>query len=142
MDGGARRVTVHRVTKSWTRLKQISTQHAQTVACQAPLSVGFFRGKNTGAGCHFLLQGIFLTQGSNPHLLGLLHWQVDSLPLHHLGTADQTSCSHYLHSRLPFLLTTAMVTGCTQNKKKGTICLSGRDRRASREQSLGWEGHH
>ena len=25
-------------------------------------------GKNTGGGCHFLLQGIFLTQGSNPHL--------------------------------------------------------------------------
>ena len=25
-------------------------------------------GKNTGMGCHFLLQGIFLTQGSNPHL--------------------------------------------------------------------------
>ena len=27
-------------------------------------------GKNTGVGCHFLLQGIFFTQGSN---LGLLH---------------------------------------------------------------------
>ena len=27
-------------------------------------------GKNTGVGCHFLLQGLFLTQGSNP---GLLH---------------------------------------------------------------------
>ena len=27
-------------------------------------------GKNTGVGCHALLQGIFLTQGSNP---GLLH---------------------------------------------------------------------
>ena len=27
-------------------------------------------GKNTGVGCHFLLQGIFLTQESNP---GLLH---------------------------------------------------------------------
>ena len=26
-------------------------------------------GKNTGVGCHFLLQGIFLTQGSNLHLL-------------------------------------------------------------------------
>ena len=26
-------------------------------------------GKNTGLGCHFLLQGICLTQGSNPHLL-------------------------------------------------------------------------
>ena len=29
-------------------------------------------GKNTGVGCHFLLQRIFLTQGSNPQLL---HWQ-------------------------------------------------------------------
>ena len=29
--------------------------------------------KNTGAGCHALLQGIFLTQGSNLHLLCLLH---------------------------------------------------------------------
>ena len=28
-----------------------------------------FPGKNTGVGCHFLLQGIFLTQGSNPCLL-------------------------------------------------------------------------
>ena len=27
-------------------------------------------GKCTGVGCHFLLQGIFLTQGSNP---GFLH---------------------------------------------------------------------
>lgn len=31
-------------------------------------------GKNTGACCHFLLQGIFLTQGSNPSLLHVLHW--------------------------------------------------------------------
>ena len=26
-------------------------------------------GKNTGVGCHVLLQGIFLTQGLNPHLM-------------------------------------------------------------------------
>ena len=38
-------------------------------------------GKNTGVGCHFLLQGIFPTQGSNPCLLSLLHWQAGSLPL-------------------------------------------------------------
>ena len=38
-------------------------------------------GKNTRVGCHALLQGIFLTQGSNSHLL---HWQVDSLSLSHL----------------------------------------------------------
>ena len=30
---------------------------------------GILGGKNTGVGCHFLLQRIFLTQGSNPHLL-------------------------------------------------------------------------
>ena len=32
-------------------------------------------------GCHALLQGIFLTQGSNQRVLCLLHWQADSLPL-------------------------------------------------------------
>ena len=35
-------------------------------------------GKNSGMGCHDLLQGIFLTQGSNP---GLLQWQSGSLTL-------------------------------------------------------------
>ena len=37
--------------------------------------------KNTGVGCHSLIQGIFSTQGSNPHLLCVLHWQAGSLPL-------------------------------------------------------------
>ena len=43
-----------------------------------------FPGKNTGVGCHFLLQGIFPIQGLDRHVLCLLHWQVDSLPLRHL----------------------------------------------------------
>ena len=38
-------------------------------------------GKNTGVGCHALLQGIFLTQGLNPCLLYLLLWQEGSIPL-------------------------------------------------------------
>ena len=38
-------------------------------------------GKNTGVGCPALLQGIFPTQGLNPPLLHLLHWQAGSLPL-------------------------------------------------------------
>ena len=38
-------------------------------------------GKNTGMGCHFLLQGIFPTQGSNQGLLCLLYLQEGSLPL-------------------------------------------------------------
>ena len=42
---------------------------------------GIFPGKNIGVGCHFLLQGIFATQGSNLHLLHRLHWQADSLLL-------------------------------------------------------------
>ena len=33
-----------------------------------------FPVKNTGVGCYALLQGIFLTQGSKPRLLHLLHW--------------------------------------------------------------------
>ena len=39
-------------------------------------------GKNTGVGCHALLQWIFPTQGSN---LCLLHWQADPLSLSHQG---------------------------------------------------------
>ena len=37
------------------------------VACQSPPPVGF-PSKNTGVSCHFLLQGIFPTQGPNPGL--------------------------------------------------------------------------
>ena len=40
-------------------------------------------GKNTGVGCHFLLHGMFPTQGSNLRLLWLLHWQAGYLSLSH-----------------------------------------------------------
>ena len=51
------------------------------LSCSVPtrlLCFWGFPGKNTGLGCHSLLQGIFLTQGSNPPLL---HWQAGSLLL-------------------------------------------------------------
>ena len=51
-----------------------------TVARQAPLSMGFSR-QEYWSGLHVFLQGVFPTQGSNPHLLCLLHWQAGSLPL-------------------------------------------------------------
>ena len=51
-----------------------------SVAHQAPLSWNS-SGENTGAGCHALLQRMFLTQGLNLHLLCLLYWHVGSLPL-------------------------------------------------------------
>ena len=50
------------------------------LARQASLSMGF-PGKNTGVGCHSLLQGIFPTQESSPCLLCLLNLQANSLPL-------------------------------------------------------------
>ena len=52
-----------------------------TAACKAPLYMGFSRKKITRVGYRALFQGIFLTQGTNLHLLYLLHWQVGSLPL-------------------------------------------------------------
>ena len=45
-----------------------------------------FPDKNTVVGCHFLLQDIFQTQGSNPRLLHLLPWQAESVPLYHWGS--------------------------------------------------------
>ena len=47
---------------------------------------GIFPGRNTGVGCHFLLQGIFLTQGST---LGLLHCRQT---LYHLSHKGKTVC--------------------------------------------------
>ena len=44
----------------------------RTLTHQSPLSVGFSRQE--------------YIQGLNPRLLRLLHWQVDSLPLYHLGS--------------------------------------------------------
>ena len=52
-----------------------------TVAHQAPLSLGFSRQEHWS--CHFLLQSIFSTRGSN---LGLLHQQAESLLPEPLGS--------------------------------------------------------
>ena len=71
-----------------------------TVACSSRLSMGLcprnFPGKNTGVGCHILLQEIFPTQGFNTRILSLLHWQADSLPLYHLGSPK---CYHLLSKK-------------------------------------------
>ena len=51
---------------------------------------------NPGVGCHFLFQGIFPIQGWNLHLW---HWQVDSLPLSHLGSSIwHLVCNYFLNS--------------------------------------------
>ena len=50
------------------------------IARQAPLSMGFSR-QEYWSGLPFPPPGDLLTQGLNPRLLRLLHWQVDSLLL-------------------------------------------------------------
>ena len=56
-----------------------------TVACQAPLSLGLSRQEHW-SGPPFASTGDLSTEGLNSHLLHLLHWQADSLPLRHLGS--------------------------------------------------------
>ena len=57
-----------------------------TVACQAPLSMGFPR-QEYWSGVPFPSPADPLTQGSNPHLL---YWQADSLPLNYQGSPKST----------------------------------------------------
>ena len=47
---------------------------------------GDFPGKNTGVGCHALLQGMFPTQGSNP---GLPQCRLIFYHLNHQGSREQ-----------------------------------------------------
>ena len=69
------------------RARSVVSDFCDPMDCGSP---GFFNpwdfpGKKTAVDFQFLLlQGIFLAQGSNPHLLSLLHWQVDPLSLSHL----------------------------------------------------------
>ena len=78
-------------SNSGTRVELGLNMCAQLVS-RVPLFVAYptrfhgIPGKNTGASCHFLLQRIFLMQGSKPCLWHLLHRQADSLPLRHLGS--------------------------------------------------------
>ena len=63
----------------WIAKSYLTLCDPMDLAHQIPLSLG----KNTGVGCHFLLQGVFPTQRLN---LSLLHLQADSLEkLSHQG---------------------------------------------------------
>ena len=57
----------------------------RTVACQATLSMEFFR-QEYWSGLPFPSPGDLPDWGTNPHLLGLLHCQSYSLPLKHMGS--------------------------------------------------------
>ena len=67
-----------------------------------------FSGKSTRMGCHFLLQGIFPTQGLNA---GLLCRQADKLPLSYVGSPGNISAINQ-----------------NQGKPSQSLCSRGRDR--------------
>ena len=80
--------SVHRVCTAGCVPLSPSRAHTQLLSCvwlfvtlwtavlQVPVSMGFSR-QEYWSGLPCLPQGIFLTQGSNSHLLRLLHWQAD-----------------------------------------------------------------
>ena len=89
MGNGAWRAIVHEAAKSRTQLSEWALCESESHSVVSS-SLGFqglwparllcpwdFPVRNTGVGCHSLLQGIFPTQKSNP---GLPAWQADSLP--------------------------------------------------------------
>ena len=73
-------ICVHTHTHTYIYLTQLCPTLYDPMDCRL-LCPWDSPGKNIGVGCHALLQDIFLTQGSNLHLLCLLHWPAGSLPL-------------------------------------------------------------
>ena len=74
--------------KSLSRVQLFATPWM--VACTRLLHPWDFLGKSTGVGCRFLLQGIFLTQGSNP---GLPHCRQTLYHLSHQGSGGLLTSS-------------------------------------------------
>ena len=76
----------------YSLVAQLCLTLCNLMGCSPPGSSvhGIFPGRNTRTGCHFLLLGVFLTQGSNLCLLHLLHWQADCLLLRHLGIPSES----------------------------------------------------
>ena len=106
MDGGAWWAAVLGVAESRTRLSNFTftfhfhalekdvAPHSSVLAWRIPGTAepgGVAQSRtplkrlSSSSSSHFLLQGIFLTQGLNPHLFHLLQRQADSLPLPPLG---------------------------------------------------------
>ena len=91
-------------------------------ARQAPLSMDS-PAKNTGVGCHALLQGIFPTRGSNPSLLYLLHWQAGSLPLGPPGKPLDESMS--VQTLYPQRVPQTQASSVTRPSFPLPLCLRG-----------------
>ena len=102
------------------------------VAHQAPLSMEFSRQKYR-SGWLCCPPGDLPDQGSNPHLLHLLHWQAGSLPLAPPGKPNRLSiCKQTAHNAAETLHSKSLlVNQLFKNKNRG-VGLCGRWEAASR----------
>ena len=75
--------TVHYTNATAAKPLQLCPTLCNPRDCNLPSSSvhGILQDKSTGVDGHVLLQYTFPTQGLNPHLLHLLHWQMGSLPI-------------------------------------------------------------
>ena len=94
--------------------------HGLCVAHQAPRSREFSRWKSTGVCCCFLLQGIFLTQGSNP---GLLHCRQILYHPSHQGKNYLASTKTVSFLSHPSLSSPPLPSWALQNKSDIPSCL-------------------
>ena len=124
MDRGAWQATVHGVAQSSTWLKRLSSSSSSSSSrlfrsvmsnslwSHGPYSPWNCPGQNTAVGCHFLLQGNFPTQGSNPclpHCTQILY------QLSHQGSPRLLEWVAYLFS-----------SGSSQPRKQtGVSCIAG-----------------
>ena len=88
-----------------------------TVAHWAPLSMDF-PGKNTGVGCHALLQRIFSTQGSN---LCLLHCRQILYHLSHQGSPLWPAKGLLLQGHLSLHKESGVQKSCLDCKKNSLV---------------------
>ena len=87
------RSLTHWTTRESEKVKVKSFSHVRLFATPRLVSPWDFPGQNIGVGCHFLLQGIFLTQGSN---LGLWHCRQTLYHLSYQGL-------HWTTREVPFI---------------------------------------
>ena len=115
------------ITLLWVLLEVSHTRHACQVTSVVsdawwPCGLSSTRllcpwdspGKKPGVGHHALLQRIFPTQGWNPRLLCLLHWQRGSLPLAPAGKPPVTLHAIF-KSQYLILFFNIYLFGCTRS---------------------------
>ena len=85
-----------------------------------------FPGKITGVGCHFLLQGVFLTQASDPHFLHCrwIFFFFFFYPLSHWGSPYRMCRELFLNTHHPHLRKTealyykTLMLGKTEGRRR------------------------